>query len=148
MCWSQNKQQFFFSSDSQLVCYCNREGVYLLPGEDWILKCNLRLWKKVMLRWVQTARCRARIDLQGLFTLHLSYSWGLGLERIGWLATTRFWLPVRVLLSSRLRASLWCTNSSRSRTSPWLVWVVRLVPGSWARPHSNEPQPEPEHEHE
>ena len=35
-----------------------------------------------------------------------------------------------------LRASLWCTDSSRSHTSP-----CGLYRDSWARPHTNEPRP-------
>ena len=51
----------------------------------------------------------------------------VGLERIWWLASSRFWLQVRVLSSKGLRASLWCTDNSRKNL--WLVWLARLVSG-------------------
>ena len=54
----------------------------------------------------------------------------VGLERLRWLTTTRFWLPVRVLSSKGLRASR-CTDNSWSRTS-----------------HNPEHEHEHEHEHE
>ena len=50
-------------------------------------------------------------------------------EEIRCPATTKFWLPVRVLSPKGSRESLWCTDNSRSPMSPCLVWLVWLLWG-------------------